>query len=85
MDIPIVGSTSIWTGAPKPESVEEPLVSLLEPIYKRPQGEMLHALCKSFAPFFAGPYMSQGKVCEIFSELLTRNGVSVRCPMTLLR
>ena len=61
------------------------LVPLLEPVYKRPQGEMLQALCDSLVPFFRiGPRDFHGRVSEIFSELLTRRGVSIRHSLTLL-
>lgn len=54
------------------------LVPFLERVYQRPQGEMLHALCDSLAPFIATcPPSSQEKLSVIFSALLTRQGVSV--------
>ena len=62
------------------------LVPLLERIYQRPQGEMLHALCDSLVPFFATcPRSSQEKLSVIFSALLTRQGVSVWHSLSLLR
>jgi hypothetical protein len=78
---PSLGSPAVWNDAPQqtgPDVVAS-LVPLLEPVYKRPQGEMLQALCDSLVLFFRiGPPASQGRISEIFSELLTRKGVSVR-------
>lgn len=51
------------------------LVPLLERIYQRPQGEMLHALYDSLVPCFATcPNASQEKLIVIFSAILTRQG-----------
>jgi hypothetical protein len=79
-------TSEIWRGShdPKPDAVAS-LIPLLEPVYKRPQGEMLQGLCGSLVPFFiSGPRTSHGEVSEIFSELLTRKGVSVLGYLTLL-
>lgn len=80
------GSRSIWESSgeqPGADAVAS-LVPLLKPIYKRPQGEMLQALCDSLLPFFISAHPSQGKVSELFSDLLTRKGVSVGLSLTLL-
>jgi hypothetical protein len=71
-------SSSLWRSSRdlKPNVVVS-LVPLLEPIHQRPQSEMLRALCNSLFPFFLGGLdTSQERVSEIFSELLTRKGVS---------
>jgi len=53
------------------------LVPLVPPLYNRPQGEMLRALCISLIPAFDRESKSaQRAYCGVFSELLTRNGVS---------
>jgi hypothetical protein len=81
-------STAVW-GDPREKTDSDEvasLVPLLEIIYKRPQCEMLQTLCDSLVPFFRiGPHTSKGRLSEIFSELLTRKGVSARHSMTLLR
>jgi len=80
-------SQRIWEGShgeqPSADAIAS-LVPLLEPIYKRPQGEMLQALCDSLLPFFSNPHPSQGRISELFSDLLTRKGVSVQRCLTLL-
>ena len=79
---PIWGNTRKRT---RPDIVAS-LVPLLEPVYKLPQGEMLHALCDSLVPCFGtGHPVGQTWISELFSELLTRNGVSVRHFLALLR
>jgi len=69
-------SDAIWAG-PRNQNDAIVLVPLVEPLYKRPQGEMLHALCDSLVPVFrAGSQIPRVLISEIFSELLTRKGVS---------
>jgi hypothetical protein len=83
---PSLGSPAVWNDAPQQMGSDAvaSLVPLLEPVYKRPQGEMLQALCDSLV-LLIGPPTSQGRISEIFSELLTRKGVSVRHYLALLR
>ena len=53
------------------------LVPLVEPLYKRPQGDMLRALCDSLVPVFKeNSQVSPELISKIFSDLLTRKGVS---------
>jgi hypothetical protein len=50
---------TIWTG-PRNQDDAIALVPLVEPLYKRPQGEMLRALCDSLVPVFrAGSQIPQ--------------------------
>lgn len=67
---------AIWAG-PRNQDDAMALVPLVEPLYERPQGEMLRALCDSLVPVFrAGSQIPRELISEIFSELLTRKGVS---------
>jgi len=67
---------AIWAG-PRNQDDAIALVPLVEPIYERPQGEMLRALCDSLVPVFrTGSQIPRELISEIFSELLTRKGVS---------
>ena len=53
------------------------LVPLVQPLYKRPQGDILHALCGSLVPVFKEKWqVSPELISTIFSDLLTRKGVS---------
>ena len=80
-------SSPVWNPARRqttPDAVAS-LMPLLEPVYKRPRGEMLQALCDSLVPFFStGPRAFEERISEFFSEVLTRRGVSPRHPLTLL-
>lgn len=67
---------AIWTG-PRNQDDAIALVPLVGPLHERPQGEMLRALCDSLVPVFrAGSQIPPELISEIFSELLTRKGVS---------
>ena len=49
------------------------MVPFVPPLYGRPQGEMLRALCISLIPVFKGESNpSQSLFSETFSDLLTR-------------
>lgn len=53
------------------------LIPLVEPLHNRPQGEMVRALCNSLIPVFRGKSKIRYEpISEVFSGLLTRNGVS---------
>jgi len=67
---------TIWAG-PRNQDDAVALAPLVEPLYKRPQGEMLRALCDSLVPVYrAGSQIPRELISKIFSELLTRKGVS---------
>jgi hypothetical protein len=56
---------------------QDSATALVPPLHNRPQGEMLRALCVSLIPVFRGESKRfQQPLCEIFSDLLTRKGVS---------
>lgn len=53
------------------------VAALVSPIHNSPQGEMLRALCDSLIPVFRDkPQMTQDLISDLFSDLLTRKGVS---------
>lgn len=53
------------------------VMALVPPLRNRPQGEMLLALCDSLIPVFREKaQVTQDLISEIFSDLLTRKGVS---------
>ena len=67
---------SLW-GSPSSQNDAITLVPLVEPLHKRPQGQMLRALCDSLMPAFrVGSQIPRDLISEIFSEMLTRKGVS---------
>jgi hypothetical protein len=70
------GSPDVWAGS-SDQGDAMALVPLVEPLYKRPQGDMLRALCDSLVPVFREKsQVSPELISEIFSDLLTRKGVS---------
>ena len=75
------GGRSSTTGAsPSNQDSEVSLVLLVPPLYNRPQGEMLRALCISLIPVFRGQSTDYQRLFYgIFSDLLTRKGVSRIC------
>ena len=67
---------TLWGGPPSQNDAVA-LVPLLEPLHKRPQGQMLRALCDSLMPVYrAGSQIPRDLISEVFSEMLTRKGVS---------
>lgn len=71
-----------WAGLDNQEDAEV-LAPSVPPLYNRPQGEMLRALCDSLIPVFREkPQMTQDLVSENLSDLLTRKGVSPLCSLT---
>ena len=53
------------------------VTALVSPIHNTPQGEMLRALCDSLIPVFKDkPQITQDQISDLFSDLLTRKGVS---------
>ena len=73
---------TLWAGPPNQNDAIA-LVPLVEPLHNRPQGQMLRALCDSLMPVFrAGSQIPRELIGEVFSEMLTRKGVSpLYCPM----
>lgn len=76
---------ALWGGPPNQNDAMA-LVPLVEPLHKRPQGEMLRALCDSLMPVFrTGSQIPRELIGEVFSEMLTRKGVSSLYSPTLQR
>ncbi len=70
---------TIWAGPPNQNDAVA-LVPLVEPLHNRPQGQMLRALCDSLMPVFRpGSQVPRELIGEVFSEMLTRKGVSLLC------
>ena len=73
----IGGRSSTIRANPSNQDSEMSLVPLVPRLYNRPQGEMLQALCISLIPVYRGRSTDyQRLVYAIFSDLLTRKGVS---------
>ena len=76
---------ALWGGPPSQNDAIA-LVPLVEPLHKRPQGEMLRALCDSLMPVYrTGSQIPRELINEVFSEMLTRKGVSPLCSPALPR
>jgi len=66
---------TIW-GGPGRQDDAMALIPLVEPLHNRPQGEMVRALCDSLIPVFRERSQTRHElISEVFSDLLTRNGV----------
>lgn len=67
---------TLWAGPPNQNDAIA-LVPLVEPLHNRPQGQMLRALCDSLTPVFrVGSQIPRELIGGVFSEMLTRKGVS---------
>ena len=89
---PLIGCSEVLDGNPAlwnldtghyPDNTQDgpsdldDVTALVSSIHNRPQGAMLRALCDSLIPVFRDwPQITQDLISDLFSELLTRKGVS---------